>query len=72
RLYSPGVTDREVPTMRSVEGSGGADLTARGMYGDGGISAGTGMPSSVPASGGAPRTGDGLTGRTGSGGGELP
>lgn len=70
QLYSPGITDREVPTMRSVEGgvATGGDLTASGMYGDGGISASTGMPSSVPTSG--PRTGDASTGGAGSG--ELP
>jgi hypothetical protein len=55
RLYSPGLTDREVPTLRSVEGSSGisgtTDLTSRGVYGDGGFSASAGMPSSVPASG---------------------
>ena len=67
RLYSPGITEREVPTMRSVEGNVGTDLTARGMYGDGGISASTGMPSSVPAAGGGQRTGDASTGS-----GELP
>lgn len=67
RLYSPGIADREVPTMRAVEGNVGTDLTASGMYGDGGISASAGMPSSVPASGGGPRTGDASTGRTGSG-----
>ena len=71
RLYSPGLTDREVPTLRAVEGSSGAgttDLTAGGVYGDGGFSAGAGMPSSVPASG------DPLRGSStgGPGSGELP
>lgn len=56
RLSSPGLTDREVPTLRSVEDGGtAANLTSAGMYGDGGFSASAGMPTSVPASG--PHTG---------------
>lgn len=57
RHYSPGLTDREVPTLRAVEsGSGtgaaaGANLTGSGMYGDGGMSASAGMPGSVDAAG---------------------
>lgn len=64
----PGVADREVPTMRAVEGGATPDLPARGMYGDGGFSASAGMPGSVPAPGA--RTGEAGTGGTGSG--ELP
>jgi hypothetical protein len=73
RLYSPGLTDREVPTLRSVEGdavtSGTPDLTSRGVYGDGGFSASAGMPSSVPAPGLGDSTtrGDPATGGRGSG-----
>jgi hypothetical protein len=76
RLYSPGIADREVPTLRSVEGGVGTtsspDLTSRGVYGDGGFSASAGMPSSVPASGtpGATTRGDPTSGGRGSG--ELP
>jgi len=76
RLYSPGLTDREVPTLRSVESdsemSGAADLTSRGVYGDGGFSASAGMPASVPAPGLEDSTirGNATTGGRGSG--ELP
>lgn len=76
RPYSPGLTDREVPTLRSVESGGEAtgtiDLTSRGVYGDGGFSARAGMPSSVPASGLEDSTtrGDPTTGGRSSG--ELP
>lgn len=76
RLYSSGLTDREVPTLRSVEGGAGTtsspDLTSGGVYGDGGFSASAGMPSAVPASGVPDSTtrGDPTTGRGGSG--ELP
>ena len=70
RLYSPGLTDREVPTLRSVEGgttsAGTTDLTSGGVYGDGGFSAAAGMPSSVPA----PGIGDAAN--RGGGSGELP
>ena len=74
RLYSPGLTDREVPTVRSVESdseTGAANLTSRGVYGDGGFSARAGMPASVPASGLEDSTirGNSTTGR---GSGELP
>lgn len=75
RLYSPGLTDREVPTLRSVEGAGATstpDLTSGGIYGDGGFSASAGMPASVPTSGTGDSTtrGDSTTGGRGSG--ELP
>ena len=72
RLYSPSLTDREVPTLRAVEGgaqtTGTPDLTSRGVYGDGGFSASAGMPSSVPTTGNG--IGDPPTGGRGSG--ELP
>jgi hypothetical protein len=57
RLASPGLTDREVPTLRAVEtggglgGTTGSDLTAGGVYGDGGLSARAGMPASVDTTG---------------------
>lgn len=76
RLYEPGLSDREVPTLRSVEGSSGVtsttDLTSSGVYGDGGFSASAGMPSSVPAPGldGSTTRGNPTSSR-GSGG-ELP
>ena len=76
RLYSPGLTDREVPTLRSVEGgaesASASDLTSGGIYGDGGFSASAGMPSSVPTSGtsGSTTRGDPTSGGRGSG--ELP
>lgn len=70
RHYSPGLTDREVPTLRAVEsgssGTGvvaGADLAGSGMYGDGGMSASAGMPGSVDAAG--PHTGLGGPGDRG-------
>lgn len=72
RFYGAGITDREVPTLRSVEGGAGtdgaSDLTAGGMYGDGGLSASAGMPASVPTPG--TRPGEAPTGGTRSG--ELP
>lgn len=55
RPTSPGLADREVPTLRAVEGTGSANLTSAGLYGDGGLSAGSGMPASVPTEG--PHTG---------------
>lgn len=55
RLTSPGLADREVPTLRAVEGTGSANLTSAGLYGDGGLSASSGMPASVPTEG--PHTG---------------
>lgn len=76
RLYSPGLTDREVPTPRSVEStlgtSGTSDLTSEGVYGDGGFSASAGMPSSVPTAGmdESATRGDPTAGGRGSG--ELP
>lgn len=55
RPTSPGLADREVPTPRAVEGTGSANLTSAGLYGDGGLSASSGMPASVPTEG--PHTG---------------
>ena len=71
RLASPGLTDREVPTLRSVEGTGSANLTSAGLYGDGGLSASSGMPASVPTDG--PHTGiAGSAGTPGGTTGEAP
>lgn len=75
QLYSPGLTDREVPTLRSVEGGAGTsspDLTSRGVYGDGGFSASAGMPSAVPASGTPDSATRGDSPAGGRGSGELP
>lgn len=71
RLASPGLTDREVPTLRSVEGTGSANLTSAGLYGDGGLSAAAGMPASVRTDG--PHTGiAGSAGITGGTTGDTP
>ena len=72
RSGSPGLTDREVPTLRSVEGAGAgaANLTSAGLYGDGGLSASSGMPASVPTDG--PHTGIAGTSITGGTTGETP
>jgi hypothetical protein len=76
RLYSPGLTDREVPTLRSVEGgaasTGTSDLTSGGIYGDGGFSASAGMPASVPTAGTTDSTTRGDPTAGGRGSGELP
>lgn len=43
RLYSPGITDREVPTLRSVEAAGASGSTSAGVAGTSGT---TGMTDS--------------------------
>ena len=44
RLYSPGITDREVPTLRSVETGGVTGATSVGIGGTTGTSAGSELP----------------------------
>ena len=71
RLYSPGLSDREVPTQRSVEtgSSAGAGLGSADMYGDGGFSASAGMPGTVPLGGASGSMGSASAGGAGGAGG---